>query len=70
MSNQNAHDDGICYALFSKSRAQWVSKVEPTVEFTGVVREAQVFMNTQWAEYNKTKLNDEHKLDLSLYEVL
>jgi hypothetical protein len=70
MLNPNAHDDGICYALYSKSKGQWVYKVEPTVEFTGVVREAELFMNTQWADYNKTKLNDEHKLDLSLYEVL
>lgn len=48
MLNPNAHDDGICYALYSKSKAQWVYKVEPTVEFTGVVREAKLFMNTQW----------------------
>lgn len=69
MLNPNAHDDGICYALFSKTKNMWLSE-KGDLEFTSNVREAKLFMNTQWADYNKTKLNDEHKLDLSLYEVL
>lgn len=68
MLNPNAHDDGICYALFSQSQKKWLSKT--TGELTDNVREALLYMNTQWADFNKNKFNKEHNLDLVLYEVM
>lgn len=68
MLKPNAHDDGICYALFSESKKKWLSK--ETSELTDNIREALLYMNTQWADFNKNKFNEKHNLDLVLYEVL